>query len=56
MDANDKFDTKVVFKFLGNVKELILCCVTEKDKNCFQKIPQKTRLHMKMKIQKQFEP
>ena len=32
MDANHKFDTKVVFTFIGNEKELILCCVNQKDK------------------------
>ena len=26
MNANHKFDTRVVLTFLGNEKELILCC------------------------------
>ena len=58
MDANHKFDTRVVFTFLGNEKELILCCVNQERQELKKKKNQKnTRpLQMQMKIQKQFVP
>ena len=57
MDANHKFDTRVVFTFLGNEKELILCCVNQERQKLKKKNIKNTRtLQMKMKIQKQFVP
>ena len=56
MDANHKFDTRVVFTFLGNGKELILCGVGRERQELLPKKKKKRPLHMKMKIQKQFVP
>ena len=54
MDANHEFDTRVVFTFLGNEKELVLCCVNRERQELIKK---KTRPQdLKMKIQKQFMP
>ena len=54
MNANHKFDTRLVFTFLGNEKELILCCVNQERQEWLQK-KKKTR-PLQMKVQKQFVP
>ena len=54
MDANHKFDTRVVFTFLGNEKELILCRVNRGRQELLQK--KKKKSPPKMKMQKQFVP
>ena len=55
MNASHKFDTRVVFTFLGNEEELILCCVNQEIQELLAKKKAK-RLQMKMKIQQQFVP
>ena len=37
-NANHKFDTSVVFAFLGDEKELILCCVNRGRQELLAKI------------------
>ena len=37
MNANQKFDTRVVFTFLGNEKELILCHVNQEKQELLSK-------------------
>ena len=59
MDANHKFDTSVVFTFLENEKELVLCCVNRERQELLlkkQKQDHFKSLQMKMKIQKQSLP
>ena len=56
MNANHKFDTRVVFTFLGNEEELILCCVNQEIQELLAKKKKAKQLQMKMKIQQQFVP
>ena len=56
MDANHKFDTTVVFTFLGNEKEYILCCLNRERQQLHTHTHTHTQNLMKTKIQKQFVP